>query len=116
MGLASGSVRRALVRGRHEDVAGLAAMLARLFLLYSLTLAVLAVLGFSELAASLGTAVGFVGLGVAYAMKDVIGDVVSGVYLLRDPDFEVGGSVVTGEGDLLVASNSAVDKKWTKEV
>ncbi|MBS1263389.1 MAG: hypothetical protein MAG715_01214 [Methanonatronarchaeales archaeon] len=44
--LASSSVRRGLVTaGRHEDVAGLAALLVRLFLFHSAALAVLAVLG-----------------------------------------------------------------------
>ncbi|MBS1263390.1 MAG: Large-conductance mechanosensitive channel MscMJLR [Methanonatronarchaeales archaeon] len=74
------------------------------------------------------------GWGYHYALKGVIGDVVAGVYLLRDPDFSVGDRIVTGEGfgevvdvdlrktrirtedgDLLVVSNSSVDKKWTRK-
>lgn len=129
------SLRGAAVRaGREEDVARLAGIVVGLFLYYSLALAVIAILGLTDLAASLGSAVGFIGLGVAYALKDVIADVVAGVYLMRDPDFAAGDSVVTGdgegvvvdvgirkaridtaEGDRLVVSNSSVDKKWTRK-
>jgi len=135
IGLSTGYFERALIRsGRDESVAKLLRLVLQVFLLYSLALAVLAAVGFSGLATSLGTAVGFIGLGVSYALKDVIGEVVAGVYLIRDPDFESGDSVVTGdgsgtveaiglrkarirteEGDLLVVSNASVDKKWTKK-
>ena len=47
-------------------------------------------------AASLGTATGFIALGVAYALSDMIEDTVAGVYLLRDPDFAVGDTVAVG--------------------
>lgn len=129
------SLRRAAVRtGRGDDVARLTSIVVSIFLYYSLALAVIAILGLNELAAALGSAVGFIGLGVAYAMKNVISDVVAGVYLMRDPDFTVGSRVVTGdgegvvadigirkaridtaEGDRLVVSNSSVDKKWTRK-
>lgn len=129
------SLRRAVVRaGRGDDVARLSSIVVGIFFYYSLSLAVIAILGLNELAASLGSAVGFIGLGVAYALKDVISDVVAGVYLMRDPDFTVGSRVVTGdgegvvadvgirksridtaEGDRLVLSNSSVDKKWTRK-
>lgn len=131
----AGHLKRALIRtGRDEAVAGLAALVMKILLYYSLALAALAIIGFSELAASLGTAVGFICLGAAYAMKDVISDAVAGVYLLRDPDFVPGDSVETGDGsgevvdvglrktrlrsedgNRIVIANSSVDKKWTKK-
>lgn len=131
----SSRLKSSLVRmGRAEAVAGLASLLVSVLLYYSLALAVMAILGLSALASSLGTAVGFIGLGVAYAMKDVIAEVVAGVYLIRDPDFSQGDQVVTGEGsglvsevglrktridtpegDRLVVSNASVEKKWTRK-
>ena len=87
-----------------------------------------------SIAASLGTATGFVGLGVAFALKEMIADTVAGVYLLQDPDFEAGDRVTTAsvtgtveaidlrktrirldDGDLVVLANREVEKKWTRE-
>jgi small-conductance mechanosensitive channel len=103
------------------------------FAWFSVALIALSMLGFTGIASSLGTASGFVALGVAYALKDVISDTVAGVYLVQDTDFNSGDTVETdsvkGEvrevglrktrielesGDLRVINNSDVEKKWTK--
>jgi small-conductance mechanosensitive channel len=89
--------------------------------------------GLGDVAASLGTASGFIGLGVAFALKEMIADTVAGVYLLQDEDFSEGDRVetasVTGrlvsidlrktrietdEGNLVVVANREVEKRWTR--
>jgi small-conductance mechanosensitive channel len=104
------------------------------FLWFSAILMLLTILGMGDIAASLGTAAGFIGLGVAYALKDMIADTVAGVYLLRDKDFNPGDQVesngVEGKvkdidlrktrfelenGDTTVVANKEVEKKWTKK-
>ena len=71
------------------------------FLWFGAALALLNIVGLGDVAASLGTASGFIGLGIAFALKEMIADTVAGVYLLRDPDFNEGDVVetasVTGE-------------------
>ncbi|MFC6726867.1 mechanosensitive ion channel domain-containing protein, partial [Halobium palmae] len=108
------------------------ATVVRLFLWFGVALTFLSVLGLDEIAASLGTATGFVALGVAYATSDMIADAVAGVYLLRDPDFDVGDRVHTAkaegvvtsielrktrfevEGDVVVVGNAAIEDNWRK--
>jgi small-conductance mechanosensitive channel len=104
------------------------------FLWFAAALTLLKILGMGDIAASLGTAAGFVALGVSYALSSMIADTVAGVYLLRDPDFNSGDRVTadgtTGvvrdiglrksrleldDGDIVVVANSAVEKKWTLE-
>lgn len=103
------------------------------FLWFAVALAFLSVVGLGELAAALGTATGFVALGVAYALSEMIADAVAGVYLLRDPDFVPGDTVtvgdVTGEvrsielrktrlevdGDVVVRANAGIEDQWTKK-
>jgi len=57
--------------------------------------------GLTVIAGALGTATGFLALGVSYALSGMLADAVAGVYLLRDPDFQPGDTVtvddVTGE-------------------
>jgi small-conductance mechanosensitive channel len=105
-----------------------------LFLWFGVILVVLKLLGMGDIAASLGTATGFIALGVAFALKEMIADTVAGVYLLQDPDFNEGDRVTTAsetgtitridlrktrirtdEGDLVVIANRDVEKRWTKE-
>ncbi len=105
-----------------------------IFLWFGTLLALLDIVGMGDIAASLGTATGFVGLGVAFALKEMIADTVAGVYLLQDPDFQDGDRVTTAsvtgtvegidlrktrirldDGDLVVLANREVEKKWTKE-
>lgn len=102
------------------------------FLWFGVALSVLSIVGLDAIAASLGTATGFLALGVAYALSEMIADAVAGVYLLRDPDFQPGDRVSIGEtqgvvtsielrktrlevdGDTQVRGNADIEKQWTK--
>ncbi len=104
------------------------------FLWFGVGLSVLSVLGLEGIAASLGSAAGFLALGVSYALSNVIADVVAGVYLLRDEDFmpgdrvDIGGTVGTvrsielrktrlavNDGqDTMVRNNAEIEQEWTK--
>lgn len=114
-------------------VVDLGVAIAGVFLWFGAALTLLDIVGMGEIAASLGTAAGFIALGVSYALSNMIADTVAGVYLLRDPDFNPGDRVksdpVTGtvtaielrktrfesdEGDTVVVANRDVEKKWTK--
>jgi len=99
---------------------------------FGAVLSFLSIVGLTLVAASMGTATGFVALGVAYALSGMIEDAVAGIYLLRDPDFNVGDTVtaadVTGEvkaielrktrfsvdESTVVKSNGAIEKSWEK--
>jgi len=115
-------------------VVDLGVSLVRLFLWFATALVLLQIVGMEGIAASLGTATGFVGLGVAFALKEMIADTAAGVYLLQDPDFEEGDRVTTAsvtgtvdsidlrktriradDGDLIVLANRDVEKKWVRE-
>lgn len=129
-------VRSALERiyADSQLVADLFTTVAAVFLWFAAALALLKILGMGDIAASLGTATGFIALGVSYALSNAIADTVAGVYLLRDPDFDPGDEVVVGDetgvvrdvdlrktrlevesGDVVVMANSSVEKKWTKK-
>ncbi len=102
------------------------------FLWFAVGLSFLSIVGLDGIAQSLGTAAGFLALGVSYALSGMIADAVAGVYLLRDPDFMPGDTVdvggVTGEvksielrktrldvdGNTVVRGNAEIEKKWTK--
>ncbi|MFD1634352.1 mechanosensitive ion channel domain-containing protein [Haloplanus ruber] len=102
------------------------------FLWFGVGLSTLSVVGLEGIAASLGTAAGFVALGVSYATSDMIADAVAGIYLLRDPDFEAGDTVRVGDmegvvrsielrktrfgvdGDVVVRGNADIEARWTK--
>ncbi|GAB3311198.1 mechanosensitive ion channel family protein [Haloplanus salinarum] len=102
------------------------------FLWFGVGLSTLSVAGLEGIAASLGTAAGFVALGVSYATSDMIADAVAGIYLLRDPDFEAGDTVRVGDmegivrsielrktrfdvdGDTVVRGNADIEARWTK--
>jgi small-conductance mechanosensitive channel len=102
------------------------------FLLFGAGLSFLSIVGLTAIAASLGTATGFLALGVSYALSGMLADAVAGVYLLRDPDFmpgdrvDVGGTVgeITSielrktrlrvDDDTMVRGNAEIEKKWTK--
>ena len=104
------------------------------FLWFGVALTLLKILGMGDVAASLGTATGFIALGVSYALSNTIADTVAGVYLLRDPDYNAGDRVTaageTGvvrgiglrktrierdDGDLVIMANSKVDAGWVRE-
>lgn len=110
-----------------------AVLVATAFLWFGVGLVLLTVLGLESIAASLGTAAGFIALGVSYALSDMIEDTVAGIYLLQDPDFNPGDTVtasgMTGtvtaiglrksrfeleNGDTTVLANHAVESDWTK--
>lgn len=131
----SGSaVRKVLSRKFEEEtVLNLIESVSKGILWFSAVLIALSILGFSEIAAALGTAAGFVALGVSFALKDVLSDTVAGVYLAKDPDFNNGDQIEVdgvegeiedvglrktrlrlGNGNLRVINNSDAEKKWTK--
>jgi len=105
---------------------------AAAFLWFAVGLSFLSIVGLEGIATSLGTAAGFIALGVSYATSGMIADAVAGVYLLRDPDFMPGDTVDVGgnEGvvksielrktrlrvgdDTVVRGNAEIEKKWTK--
>lgn len=103
------------------------------FLWFGIALSFLSIIGLEEIAASVGTAAGFLALGVSYSLSSMIADAVAGVYLLRDPDFmpgdtvkvdDVSGTVKSIElrktrlrdenDDTVVRGNAEIEKKWTK--
>lgn len=108
------------------------AAIVLVFLWFAVGLSFLSIVGLTLIAASLGTATGFLALGVSYALSGMIADAVAGVYLLRDPDFNPGDTVVAGdttgevaaielrktrfdvEGDTVVRANAEIEKRWTK--
>lgn len=133
--IATNLLARALDRvytGDDALIADLAVLVVTIVLWFSVGLALLSILGMRQLAASLGTATGFIALGISYALSNMIEDTVSGVYLLRDPDFNPGDRVTTGgvtgtvesiglrksrirndDGTLEVLANRNVESRWT---
>jgi small-conductance mechanosensitive channel len=128
-----GAALRRYYSERQELVAQLTVAVVGIFLWFGAALAFLKIVGFGDIAASLGTAVGFIALGVSYALSEMIEDTVSGVYLLRDPDFEVGDRIAVGKtegtvtaielrksrfeldnGDTVVLANRDVEAEWTR--
>jgi len=134
--LVTGILRRTLTAIYPDEqglIVDLSVAVVGIFLWFGAALTLLEILGMGEIAASLGTAAGFVALGVSYALSNMIADTVAGVYLLRDPDFNPGDEVksdpVTGvvtaielrktrfrdeEGRTVVVANRDVEKKWTQ--
>jgi len=103
------------------------------FLWFGIALSFLSILGLEQIAASMGTAAGFLALGISYSLSNMIADAVAGVYLLRDPDFMPGDRVKAGDvsgtvtsielrktrfrdenDDTVVRGNAEIEKKWTK--
>lgn len=131
-------IRRLLRRAYPPEEAlltDLVVVMVSVFLWFGVALTLLKVLGLDEIAASVGTAVGFIALGISYALSEMIEDTVSGVYLLRDPDFNAGdrietdrmtGEVVsiglrksrfrTADGDTAVLANRNVESDWVRRL
>ena len=104
-------LRRVLARmfsDRQELVVRLFVTVVGVFLWFGAALAVLKILGKGEVAASLGTAVGFVALGVSYALSEMIGDTVAAIEL-RESRF------VHENGDTTVLANRDVESEWMKQ-
>lgn len=109
-----------------------AATVVGVFLWFAVFLAFLSIVGLDQIAAALGTATGFLALGIAYALSGMLADAVAGIYLLRDPDFSQGDTVTAGDmtgevleielrktrfdvdGDTVVRSNAEIEKRWTR--
>ena len=127
------SVVDRLYRDEEQLIVDLVVTVVGIFLWFGAILGLLKVVGLGDVAASLGTASGFIGLGVAFALKEMIADTVAGVYLLQDEDFSEGDRVetasVTGrlvsidlrktrietdEGTLVVVANRDVEERWTR--
>lgn len=130
-------VRAALGRLYPPDqrlVADFGVLAVTVALWFGAALALLSILGMTQVAASLGTAAGFLALGVSYALSEMIEDTVAGLYLLRDPDFNAGDTVTTADatgvvrsiglrksrleledGDVLVLGNGAIEKRWRRQ-
>jgi len=105
---------------------------AGVVLWFGVLLSFLSVVGLGGIAVALGTASGFLALGVSYAVSEMIADAVAGIYLLRDPDFMPGDRVTVGDttgvvtaielrktrldvdGDTQVRGNADIEKRWTK--
>jgi len=130
-------LRRVLRRARYGDspvYRQFVVTVVTVFLWFGAALAFLSIVGLDGIAVSLGTATGFVALGVSYALSGMIADVVAGVYLLRDPDFDPGDLVTVGDmtaevrsielrktrfeedGDVVVVANADIEERWRKEV
>jgi small-conductance mechanosensitive channel len=128
---------RSILRGMYpmdqQLIADFVLIVVTIFLWFGAGLVALSVLGLDDIAASLGTAAGFIALGVSYALSEMIEDTVAGIYLLQDPDFNPGDRVtahgVTGtvtaiglrksrfeldNGDTAVYANHDIESKWTK--
>lgn len=109
----------------------LSLLLKTVTLLVALTLALFA-LGFDEVATVLGTFSGVIILASSYALRNAIGEIVAGMYLIHDVQFVEGNTIstngVTGEivevgmrrtrirtedGNITVISNSKIEPKWT---
>jgi len=116
-------------------IADLGVTLVSIVLWFGVGLTLLKLLGMGDIAAALGTASGFIALGVSYALSDMIEDTVSGVYLLRDPDFNVGDRIstekVTGtvaaielrksrietdDGDRVIIANRDIEARWIHDL
>lgn len=132
------AIARALLERVYPDdqdlIVDLVVSVVGVFLWFGAALSFLEIVGLGDIAVSLGTASGFIALGVVFAVKEMIADTVAGVYLLRDPDFNPGDVVdtasITGtvtdiglrktrirteDGALVVLSNRDVEKKWTNQ-
>jgi len=127
-----GSVLSDLYSKDEQLIVDFAVIVVSVFMWFAVALVFLTVLGLGELAASLGTAVGFIALGVSYALSEMVADTVAGVYLLKDPDFNPGDTVTTAgatgtvtgiglrksrleleNGDTTVLANRDVESNWT---
>lgn len=126
------ALRRALP-GKSPIYVQFVTTVVAVFLWFAVALSFLSIVGLGEIAASLGTAAGFVALGVSYAISGMIKDAVAGIYLIQDPDFDPGDVVTVGDvtgvvhsielrktrlevdGDRVVMGNAKIEERWTRE-
>ena len=114
--------------------AGVVNLSVRIGLWFIVSLTILSVLGFSELAQAFGTSSGFLAIAISYIMKDAIQEAVAGFYLMKDDDYFIGARItvdgVSGEiietkiqrtkirkddGTIVTISNQKVEPKWLRE-
>jgi small-conductance mechanosensitive channel len=127
------SILRGMYPAEQRLIIDFVLIVITVFMWFGVGLVFLSVLGLEDIAASLGTAAGFIALGVSYALSEMIEDTVAGIYLLQDPDFNPGDRVtaknVTGtvtaiglrksrfeldNGDTAVHANRDIESNWTK--
>ncbi len=89
------------VRGRLDVAVGnpaqqrLLELFVRIVLWFVVGLVTLALLGYEQLATALGTASGFLALGIAFGLRQALGEVIAGVYLIKDEQFVRGRQITT---------------------
>lgn len=129
------STLRRVYPAEQELIVNLLTTVVAIFLWFGAALAFLSVVGLTGIAASLGTATGFIALGVSYALSEMIEDIVAGVYLLQDPDFNIGdhieteaasgtvsaielrkSRIETEDGDRIVVANREIETQWTRDL
>jgi len=126
------AVLRRTIAGESPVYRRFVSTVVAVFLWFGVGLSFLSIVGLDGIATSLGTAAGFVALGVSYATSEMIADAVAGVYLLRDEDFNPGDTVdvdgttgvvksielrktrLTVGDDTVVRGNADIEKQWTK--
>lgn len=105
----------------------------RTVLWFVVGLVTLALLGYEQLATALGTASGFIALGVAFALRQALSEMIAGLYLIEDEQFIQGQRITTDSEtgiikhvglrrtklrtdqgqNLTVIANDRIESKWT---
>lgn len=105
----------------------------RTVLWFLVGLITLAFLGFEQLATALGTASGFLALGVAFGLRQALSEIIAGLYLIKDEQFIQGQRITTDDetgliehvgirrtkirdpnsNQLTVIANDRIEAKWT---
>jgi len=90
-------IDRAVKRRGGDEHAAVSAKKVSAYVIYPITLVV--TMGvFGVPVGSLGTAVGLIGLGISFALKDMIANFISGIFILIGQPFKVGDQIkVSGE-------------------
>lgn len=111
-------------------------LFVKIVLWFVVGLVTLALLGFEQLATALGTASGFLALGVAFGLRQALSEIIAGVYLIKDEQFVRGQRISTDsetgiiehvglrrtklrgddDQDLTVISNDRIESKWKLHV
>lgn len=94
-----GATRRSLTeRGFRAAIVGLAASIAGMIALFAAIAAAATVAGFGTVLSAFAVLTGALALAVGFAMQDLIGNFVAGVFILRDEPFRV-GDVISWNGN-----------------
>ena len=74
------------------------------FVLWILTVSIiLNIMGFKEISIALGGSIVIIGLGVAKSISNVVSDLIAGIFLILDEDFQVGYQVDTNRVQGIIA-------------